>query len=755
MASLKYHSFLAIYDTDPDGDNVVASRSMEIRDKATGLYATIYEDSAGATPIAQPGAATDSNGLFEFYVAPGVYTISDGVITETLELKPSPIEFDTLDDAKAAGYILEGDVVMTKEFSSGNGGGGTYDVISGTGTANGYDIIAHDTLSLSFVLRKTKRLDVKKLGVIGDGVTDNSDGIQRAIDFIGGNGGGTVILTAENSDYRVSKQAGTNDKWGININYSNVVLEIQEGATLRRLSSDISTYAKAFPILLIGEPDSNLAGDQIKNVKIKGGEFIGEDTRHSNSGNLEMDGRQSIWIKNAKKVTVYGSEFSAIDSGAIYVQRPGEYDFENAAYYNTTKCYDIKVINSEFYADSHATAGRALLHAINMNVDRGKVLHNTFEWCDVCVNADTTYQDYDDVETDTFTDSNLATTVNRTGRNITVHGNNIYNSSEHALYLNTMTFSATGNTIEIDDRTTCNTNQIQVRGMGGSITGNTLTNVASGVDITTGASDITFSGNSIQCLGDPEGGAINIQSQGLTAYIDARDWLSGYTPMRNISVTGNTIHMNSASQTFGYGIRIYTDTSDANFNTDGQLQNVAIKGNIINNPRVAIFNFANLARQVKINDNTFVGKPFTEASFTTSTSMDSLAALGVDDSLSSPLQWVTFDNNSIYGFEYILYDIGGAGSAGTILPPYGVRGNNMDYIKYWDTAAFAAPGWETMFYHNQGIYFLDRTGWFSNRAINNSLSDGTSNSEKKTMIQLVSSTDVRIYHDDAGGFKAL
>ena len=79
----------------------------------------------------------------------------------------------------------------------------------------------------------------------------------------------------------------------------------------------------------------------------------------------------------------------------------------------------------------------------------------------------------------------------------------------------------------------------------------------------------------------------------------------------------------------------------------------------------------------------------------------------------------------------------------------------MDYIKYWDTSAYAVPGIEQMFYQNQGNFFLDRTGWFSSHAINNSLSDGTSDSEKKSMMQQVSATDVRLYNDDGGTYTQL
>jgi len=79
----------------------------------------------------------------------------------------------------------------------------------------------------------------------------------------------------------------------------------------------------------------------------------------------------------------------------------------------------------------------------------------------------------------------------------------------------------------------------------------------------------------------------------------------------------------------------------------------------------------------------------------------------------------------------------------------------MDYIKYWDTSSFDTPDVEQMVLNNMGRNFLDRTGWAGTYAINNSLYDGTGSSNLKSCISLVSSSDVRIYHDDAGGYKAL
>jgi hypothetical protein len=202
-------------------------------------------------------------------------------------------------------------------------------------------------------------------------------------------------------------------------------------------------------------------------------------------------------------------------------------------------------------------------------------------------------------------------------------------------------------------------------------------------------------------------------------------------------------------------MRLYTDSSDANF-PDGQMQNIQIKGNTFNRVKGGIYSLVNMGRNIRVCENIFNGKDFTEAGFTTGTTMDSLYVLGVDDSLSSGLVDFQFDNNTCWGFEYVLYDIGGLGSAGTFLTPRGCRGNSFRYFKYWDTAAFIAPTVQSMMHNNVGTFFLDRTGWTTNAALFNSIGDGaSSNTELRSMMLLASSSDVRIYYDDVGGFKAL
>lgn len=734
-------------------------------------------------------------------------------------------DFDTLALAVADAGLSDGDVLNIKERTTGNGGGATWDVVlSSSVTENTYDVVqCTGVATLSLKLRiKNNTAYPRQFGALEDDSADDAAAIQAAIDRIKADvkTKGRVILTGPS---RVSVTKGTNDKYGINIDSSNITLDGVNGATLRRLSSDISTYAKSFPILLVGKPDSNLSGDQIENIKIgKGLEFIGENTRHSTNGSALMDGRQAIWVKNTKRFRCF-ADFTDIDSGAIWFQKPGEYDYENSQYYNTTKCYNSLISKGDFIAQAHSTNGRALLHAIVGRMDNLRIIGNYFEWCDDCVSVSTSYDDYDDIETDTYTDSNLGQSVNRAGRGYTINSNQVLNSSEHAFYLEAMGITCHGNNITVTNQTVCDTVQYQIRGRGVSVTGGTMNGVARAGSINTGASDVTWQGTVISATGDSSGGIINIQSQGLTAYIDARsDFFGSYKAMRNIRVDV-TINMPEASQTNGVGVRLYTDTTDSNF-PNGQMINVNLRGTTINNPMYGVLDIAQLGRQkaydgMIINgkpvDETYFGKQDTHdgsnnasvlsdsgASYTTNelvgytinnltdgstatvtantattitgtlgggTDNDwdasdiyqlippitSVAALAVDDSLSTSLRESSLDNNTIIGFQNILWDWGGAGSAGTIFPPAGIRSNNFKYIKHWDTAAFREPDFESRFLNNTGRFFLDRDRWFSNTSLQNSLSDTSSNSQKKSCLQGVSSSDFRWYYDDDNNYKAL
>ena len=85
--------------------------------------------------------------------------------------------YDTVALWQASPNAAVDDVVQLKDRAN-----GIFDVISGTGTANTYNIIAHNTLSLSLELREAGEFEDKAFGAKGDGSTNDLSAIQAVID---------------------------------------------------------------------------------------------------------------------------------------------------------------------------------------------------------------------------------------------------------------------------------------------------------------------------------------------------------------------------------------------------------------------------------------------------------------------------------------------------------------------------------------------------------------------------------------------
>lgn len=176
-------------------------------------------------------------------------------------------EFDTVANAKngvtIGGNTVElevNDVVRIKERNS-----ALFDVISGTGTANTYNIIAHNTLDLSFQLRKRGDINVKEVGALGDGV-DDLGAFDAATAMLDKTLGGTILVPndGENVDYLLS------DSWNV-IDYDNVTLHIERGATVR--TDGPTTYGHTLAIVA-GNLFPGGVKDRVENVAIVGGGTI-------------------------------------------------------------------------------------------------------------------------------------------------------------------------------------------------------------------------------------------------------------------------------------------------------------------------------------------------------------------------------------------------------------------------------------------------------------------------------------------------
>lgn len=594
-------------------------------------------------------------------------------------------------------------------------------------------------------------VSVKDFGAIGDGTTNDTVAIQAAIDSLVSGG----IVYFPPGTYRVARNTGTNDRWGIKVTGSNITL-LGYGATLRRFNTDISTYALAYPILMVGTPDSNVAS-ATQNIEVIGLTFTGENTRHSTAGSALSDGRYAIALKNTVNTIISDCRFDAIDSEAIFTQAPYNYDYANSAYYNTTKNYRLRIKDCLFNATSHATNGRALMHTVNLSgVDDAVVSNNQFFWCDNAVIGSGTYDAPTNTENDTWTPGGgwALGAIKRTGRNWVITGNVVRNSSEHAFYPEGMDVTITGNNIMCESTTICAYDQIKVRSRVCNVTGNTISNCVYGITASQPSFEVTISGNTINAVGG-EGGVIGIEAIGLTTYINNRPFLgNNYRPMQNIAITGNTITLKEAahSSNDGSAIRIYTDYTDANF-TD-QVRNVTIEGNTIQNHRSGIYIIGNKQATILIKGNIFRAKPFTLGSFSTSTTLNTYATLLVSRGASqstTTLREFLFTGNYVYGTTYIYATTDGLGSGYDT--PWGNQSNRFDYVKYISTSDVNAFSMYNQFTNNSGIYFLDRT--WSGSALNNSFFGGAGSYPELRQTFFWTGTNVRFYTNDSGSFVLL
>ena len=609
-------------------------------------------------------------------------------------------------------------------------------------------------------------VNVQDFGATGDGVTNDTVAVQAALDSV--TGGGVVYFPP--GEYRIARNIGVNDRWGIKVTNSNITLK-GEQATLRRFNTDISTYALAYPILFVGVPDSNVAA-QTTNVMVDSLYFIGENTQHNVVGSSLTDFRNAIEFKNTSDTWVKDCVFTAIDSQAIQYQYPASYDYANSQYYNLTKNYRSKISGCSFIATPHAVPGRALIHCIVVGgVDFCNITDNYFEWCDDCVSGETTYNRYQDTEDDTYTRSGGAAALGplkRVGRNIIVSNNTVYNSSEHCFYMALMDVTVNNNNIRTDDTAICTGDMIKIRSRGATVSGNIVSNYANSISISDPSLDVTVTGNVCRSSGNSSGGVIDINSDGIKSYIDNRPFFyvggsPDYQPMRNISIVGNSIVMpNDTTAPVGgrqvehVAFRIYTEAALASF-PEGQIQGISVVGNTIKNYNVGFYFINNQYRDMVISSNSLYAKDFTTTGFTAGTTMNTYAVAqayqsGAGASLTAML-YTTFTNNNVFGATNLFTTDNGSGSAGTYYLPVGITGNRLSYIKTLTTADMRGFSVAERFRDNSGTYVLDRT--WGGDAMENSLGNGTTSNSLQRYCTAWTGSQYRFYTDDAGTFITL
>ena len=591
--------------------------------------------------------------------------------------------------------------------------------------------------------------NVMDFGATGDGITNDTVAVQAAIDSLAATGGTVFFPTGE---YRIARNIGTNDRWGVKVVNSNITLAgTGSGSKLRRFNTDISTYALAYPIVFVGTPDSDVAA-ATQNVTVRDLQFIGENVQHSVGGSVIHDFRNAIEAKNTKNLVVQNNLFTSIDSAVIYYQKPIETDYANSQSYNKTKNYNAKFIDNTCIAVAHAIVSRNVIHAVVWSgVDFCEVSRNYFQWCDDCVAGEGTFTLPTQVETDTWVSS--IGTVKRCGRGWKFTDNNVYNSSEHAVYAAGIDVDICDNYFYTDAPTICAYDIVKIRSRNVQITGNVFANYAFAIAIVVPSFEVNVVGNTIYA---PEGIAllssaavIAVDSDGLENYYPPRPWFNTTDNMRNISVRGNTIQFPPSAASVGLyqiAFRIYTSASSTMFPLYEQ-ENISFCENSVSGHKIGAYIINQLVREIDISGNTFTGKSFAEAGFSGATAMNTYATLVIYDTSTFVGNQIKFNNNIVRGTDYLFSTYTGIGTA--VRTPAMATGNKLDYIKTFMSADMNAPSL-LGFNGNQGLYFLDRTGWFPG-GLNNSLNDGTNaNSALKSMI-VYDGANVKFYKDDSGG----
>lgn len=578
--------------------------------------------------------------------------------------------------------------------------------------------------------------NVQDFGAVGNGIANDTVAVQAAIDSLAATGG-TVFFPE--GTYRIARNIGTNDRWGVKVTASNITLK-GNNAFLRRFNTDISTYALAYPILFVGTPDSNVAA-ATQNITVDGITFVGEDTRHSVGGNAIFDFRTAIVFKNTKNTQVQNCSFTVIDSAAIWYEYIAAYDYANNQYFNTTKNYQSKITNCQFVATAHSTPGRAVLHAINTDgVDILTIDSNNFVWTDVCFSGESTYDTADQAETDTFTYSSPAGrtalgAVKRQGKTVVFSNNNCYNCSEHPAYPAMVDVIISGNTFNTDAPTICNTVPIQLRCRGVSVTGNTVIGYSSFVAITTPTSQATISGNTFYAndVEDKEGGAIQIQSFGLASYITNRSPYLTMMPMGDIAITGNVIigpeTVVPTGQLYQNAVRVYTEPYDATNFPDGQIIGINVTGNTFRNWQNGFYFIDDQYRHMVISSNVITAKPFTEAGFSGSTTMLTRSVILTYGSVLSEGRYASFVNNTVYGAKYFHDTFRLDAAPDSLYSPEPIQGNRLDYIQNIRTPVVRPFDALNHFVNNVGGYFLDRS--WSGAMMTNALGSGSGSAERR------------------------
>jgi len=150
------------------GYNTSSAINTELQKAETAINSKVNESGATMTGDLD----LNSNNIVNLPDAttaqePATYSQLLGLFTSSNFTSADAKFVDTMALATADTSLTTGQVLVIKDRAN-----GIFDVISGTGTADTYSIVAHDTLSISLSLRKDGSISPTNFGAATDGTTD-------------------------------------------------------------------------------------------------------------------------------------------------------------------------------------------------------------------------------------------------------------------------------------------------------------------------------------------------------------------------------------------------------------------------------------------------------------------------------------------------------------------------------------------------------------------------------------------------------
>lgn len=145
-------------------------------------------------------------------------------------------------------------------------------------------------------------ISVKDWGALGDGITDDTQGINAAIDYVSNLGGGTIYIPR--GIYMIDAVKANNTAAGGVILKSNIRLVFDQGAIFKAIPNDSAYYS------IISAVDCD-------RIHISGANLVGDRDEHTGSGGEWGHG---ILLFNADQVTIDNASITNCWGDGIYIR---------------------------------------------------------------------------------------------------------------------------------------------------------------------------------------------------------------------------------------------------------------------------------------------------------------------------------------------------------------------------------------------------------------------------------------------------